>query len=213
MSMATAFRSRAAAGAIVASLAGSAAAQFDQAIVMKWADVAKVRYQVVGEYHDPNTLVISGGTNGYADVRDRAELDFIYDQTGGGLVGPARFQDHPSRVTGLRNGAKGCAAPTIKDPYEHFTILKVENQPGSGLMLTTVRKLAAGQVPAVCTGAPQSHPGRMKEEQVQLTVPSPSLLGLSEKDSDASLRAFPKTDTIVVRDGGWTWTYKLTAAR
>lgn len=198
--------------AVLATAGGvaPAVAQFDQAILMKWAGVQKVRYQVVGEFSDAKTMIIEGG---YAAVKDRVELEFVFDQTGGGLLGAAKVTNHPSTVADIRDYGSNCDAPSISDPYEHATVTKAENGYGGELHLTTVRKLAGGAVSVQCTGGRKQVAAAAKEEVTQLGVPAPGLLALPKEELDESLQVFPRTDTIVVKDGGWTWTFKLSAVK
>lgn len=190
----------------------STEAQFNMEVLMKWANASKVRYEVVGEFHDARTLILNGGTNAYADVVDRVEIDFFYEHGGEGLTGAPRVRDFPSRVSNVRNGAEGCTSPVIKDAYEHSTIRTAEEGYGGDLHLTTIRTMAGGTVPAACTGAPQAFAASSEEDLVQFLVPAPSLLALDASEVDDSLQVIAAADTIVVRDGGWTWTYKLSVA-
>lgn len=62
-----------------------------------------------------------------------------------------------------------------------------------------------------CTGGRKQVAAAPKEQVTQLGVPG--LLALSKEELDDSLQVFPRTDTIVVKDGGWTWTFKVTAVK
>lgn len=198
------------AAAIVLGGAAPALAEFDQEILMKWAAATKVRYEIVGEFDKAGVLIINEGTNGYADVVDRVELQLIYDQTGAGLVGAPTVTNFPSESRNVRNGAEGCTPPEVTAPYEHYTILKVENGYGGALHLTTTRTHAAGKVTAVCTGKSHAVPAKVIEELEQFAVPAATLLALAPGDGGSNIETFPQSDTIVVKDNGWTWTYKLT---
>lgn len=187
-----------------------AQAQFDQQVLMKWAGVTKVRYEVVGEFHQPQTLVIGDG--GDAEVRDRVEMTFIYDQTGAGLVGEVAVQDFPSTVTDVRSREKTCEAPEIDAPYEHYTVRGVENGVGGYLHVTSVRNYAGGNAPALCSGSRVDIAARTEEALDQLVVPAATLLALPTNSDGSNLVADPGTDTIVVQEGGWSWTYRLTPA-
>lgn len=195
-----------------AVLAGQpAAAQFDQAVLMKWAMATKVRYDVAGVFHSPKVLIIGDG--GDADVTDRVEMSFVYDQTGEGMVGTANVKDYPSVTTKIRTREKGCDAPNVSDPYEHHTIRKVENGLGGYLHITSVVKFAGGDAPALCAGARVKIASKTEESVDQFFVPAATLLALPSDPGNSTLVVDPKTDTIVSKDGGWTWTYKLTPVK
>ncbi len=190
-----------------------ASAQFDQGVLMKWAAAEKIRYEVVGEFTGAGISVVEPGKgDGVADVKDRVELVFTYSSTGEGLLGEVKFKDFPSEVSQIRHPTDGCAAPSLSGAYEHHTIQKVEDGYGGYLHVTSVRQYPAAEVAVLCSEGRKGIPAATEEEMEQFTVPAGTLLALMEGNDDESLRVFPDRDTIVVTEGGWTWTYKLTPA-
>lgn len=182
-----------------------AAAQFDQQVLMKWAAATQVRYDVVGEFNSAQTRVIGDG--GDAAVTDRVEISFVFDQTGAGMIGEAATRDFPSVVANLRTREKGCDNPTINDPYEHYSIRKVENGLGGYLHITSERKYAGGDAPALCAGARVKIASTTEESVDQFVVPGATLLAMPPGSGGSGLVADPRTDTFVLTVNGWTWTY------
>lgn len=194
-----------------------AAALFSAATIAKaqskWEGVRHIRYEVIGEFESQKALVINGGTSGLAHVKDRVELRFNHDEGGKGLLGEVSHKDFPSEVSNLRNGAAGCAAPVIREPFEQATIQKVEPGYAGDLHLTIRTRFAAGGVPAHCTGALQFFAASEEEELIQLPIPGHGFFLFLAGEMGDGWEIDPRTDTIVLQAGDWKWTYKLTPVR
>jgi hypothetical protein len=128
-------------------------------------------------------------------------------------VGDARITNFPSTLADIRDFGSNCDAPSISEPYDHATVTSAENGYGGDLHLTIVRNYAGGDVAVQCTGGRKQVAAKPVEELSQFVAPAATLLALPKDQFDETLQAFPASDTIVRKDGGWTWTYKLTAVQ
>jgi len=183
-------------------------AQFDQNIMMKWAAVTTVKYHIEGEYRDSGTIVVKGGNSGKGDVSDRVEILLTWDQTSALLVGEPVFKNFKSGVKNLQNLEKKCDPPILTGPYEHFTLTGLENGLGGYLHMTATREYAPANVVVMCAGKREAIPAAKGQDIIQLQIPAPTLLAMPAA-AGSTLQLDPANDTIITRDGGWTWTYKL----
>jgi hypothetical protein len=210
------FRTPALAGiAALSAAVPSHGAEFDQAVMMKWATVKQINYAIVGVYDGPHTRIVSGG-GGVADeaqVTDRVEINVRWDQTTAQLVGKPTFKNFTSDVKYPRNAEAKCAPPVLKSPYEHFTFEKMENGLGGALQMTSVRSYAEAQVATFCTGARVTVPAKDVREPADFALPGAMILAMPAVGQGGIVSIDAKTGTIVKKDDqGWTWTFKLSPA-
>jgi hypothetical protein len=189
--------------------AAPASAQFDQAEMMKWASVTQVKYTIVGQFEGHDLMIVDEG-GGYANVKDRAEIELVWDQTTAKLVGQATFKNFPSEVAGVRDFEKTCSPPILNSAYEHFTIDKFDESQG-GPTLTSTRTYAAADSAQSCTGGRQQIAAKQVQEAKPYVLPQPVLLAISQTSPGISVD--PKSSTITVKQDGWTWTHKLSALK
>ena len=188
-----------------------AAAQMKMDVMQKWMTVTVVHYAVVGEY-SADTLIVNAGTSGYAEVKDRVEINFDWDQTEAKLVGEPTFKNFASEMGALRNGAEGCQVPTLDGPYEHFTLQSVKQGMSAQLALTAQRNYPAAGMPRDCTGGPESVPAKSEELNEELTVPGTMILAM-EMEAGGNPTISPDGNSLIFTDKGWTWTYTLTPVK
>jgi len=188
-----------------------AAAQFDPDVMQKWATVTVVHYAVVGTFSG-SPLVVDAGTGGIADVADRVEIDFDYDQTTAKLVGEPKIVNSPSAFSSLRNGAAGCTPPALHGPYEHFTLVSLKEGLAGQLEMTAQRDLPAADMPRMCSGAPEAVAARSVTEVDSFVVPGVMTLAMPIEPS-SSLTISADRTTLTQVDKGWTWIYKPTPVR
>ncbi len=172
-----------------------------------------IHWSVVGDFDD-EVLVLNTGTNGYAPVKDHVE--FAYDFTlegNGGMTGTPTFTNFPSSMGALRNGADGCRAPTVSgEPYEHWTIEKIEPGIGAAVALTVRTNYPEGQVPVACTGGNQASPARVEQEHVELPIPGIGLMMMGDQLT-GNIRVSQDKRSLVHTDGGWTFVYTPSKVR
>lgn len=191
------------------------AADFDQAVMMKWATVTEINYSVVGVYDGPHTRLFTGkaAAADEAAVEDRIEIELRWDQTTAQLVGEPTFKNYQSEVIDPRNGEPKCAPPKLTSPYEHFTMEKLENGPGGIASLTGTRGYAGGSIATFCQSAFVTVPAKDVSEQMDLFIPNAMILAMPATGSEHIVSIDAASSTIVTNDGkGWTWTFKLTPA-
>jgi len=211
------FRTPALAGvAALCAAVPSHGAEFDQAVMMKWATVVQIDYAIVGVYDGPQTRIVTGG-GGVADeaqVTDRVEIDVRWDQTTAQLVGKPAFKNFTSDLKYPRNAEAKCAPPVLKSPYEHATLEKIENGLGGALRMTSVRRYAEAQVATFCTGARVTVPAKDVREPADFVLPGAMILAMPAVGQGGIVSVDAKTATIVRKDDqGWTWTFKLSPAK
>jgi hypothetical protein len=204
-------------GALAAAFAGAAfaaapaAAQVNTDVMQKWAVVKVVRYTVAGEY-SAETLVVNAGTSGYAEVKDRVEMTFDWDQTEAKLVGEPVIKNLPSEIGAMRNGAKGCRAPTLNGKYEHFTALSLKEGLGGQLEMSVRRDFPGAAMPVACTGGSEAVPAKSTTESREFIVPGTMVLAMPAQPG-GQLTVSPDGKSMIVVDKGWTWTYTPTPVK
>lgn len=200
-------RAALAAGLLTFAALTPAAAQIDQAVIMKWMDAKIIHYAVVGDYAGED-LVVNAGTNGYAPVTDHVEIDFNYDVTEGKLVGKPKFVDSKTVITGaLRNGADGCRAPTISGDYEHSTIESLTEGYGGQLAMMVRRDYPSAQMPVACTGGNESVAAHATTDQEDFIVPGIMMLAMKDALTGDDLRVSKDGKSFIVKKAGWTYVY------
>lgn len=202
---------RVAALPLVLAAAGTLVLPLESTAQHDWSTVDRVRYEVVGEFSGTHVTVLHGAAGeAAADVADRVELRFVYSNDRG-LQGEVEFTDFPTQIAGLRHGVDGCPAPRLGGPYEHGTLSQVEEGYGAySLHLTWARKYPAGEVAAAC-GQGWRKVSEFSDEELQLlSFPPSSFFFLG--DIGESIRILPGSNTIIVTEGNWTWTFVLSPA-
>lgn len=193
--------------------AAPANAQMDMAVMNKWMTATVIHWSVMGEYEGEN-LILNAGTNGYAPVKDRVEIGFDYTTAGnGGLVGTPTFKNAPTQMGALRNGAKGCRAPTVSGTYEHATIVSLKNGLGGQLAMMVRTDYPAGAVPVACTGGNQASAARTSTAQEELVVPGIMLLAMGSQMTGKDVQVSKDKKSLIVKRGGWTYTYTPTKVK
>jgi len=194
-----------------ALIATPASAQMDMAVMQKWMTVSVVRYVVVGEYA-ADTMVMNAGTNGYAPVKDRVEMTFDWDQTEAKLVGVPVIKNFPSELGAIRNGAKGCRAPTLTGAYEHMSVLSLTPGLGGQLKMEARRDYPAASSPVACTGGSQAVAAKSVTETQDFVVPGVMILA-GPAAASGSVKVSADRKSIISTDKGWTWTYTPTPVK
>jgi len=196
-------------GLASASAVLTAHAQFDPGVMAKWASVVKIRYQVTGEYR-ATTMLAKDNLGAMGDVTDKVDLEFIWDAGEAKLVGDTKFTNYPSTVTNPHNFEKNCLAPKLIGPYEHFTLLSLSDGLGGYLHLESRRQSAEAEADGDCLGKLQHVNSSESTDTAQLAVPGAVLLGLPPGAGGPDMKPGPDKDSLVIVDGDWTWTYRLT---
>lgn len=164
----------------------------------KWLKAREIYYRIVGEYADRTSL----DTHGDARVTDRVEIEFVLDPRTLMHKGDIVIRNERSQIEDVQPGIKGCRAPTLHGPFEFYTLEAVEPLvPGGPLgplaQVRFVREYPSMTVAHVCTASRRVE-ARTERETRPLRIP---LTGEFLQR---------KADTIVVKELGWTWTYRAT---
>jgi hypothetical protein len=164
----------------------------------RWQKAREVRYKIVGEYAGRWPLDPTGD----AQVRDRVVVEFVVGATDGRLKDKPAIRNEPSEVGDLQPQPKGCRRPELKGKFEFYTLEAIEPlSPGGPLVPYATVRFSRNYpdmiVASVCTG-PRAVAARSEQQARQLMIPTQGQF-LQQK-----------TDTIVVQELGWTWTYEAT---
>lgn len=180
----------------------------DMEAMMKWASADVVKYHIVGVY-SAKTDVVAGSDIGFADVTDRVVIDLTWKLSEMKLVGTPTVVNEKSVVKNLANYEPKCAPPTLKGEYEHFTVLSIKDGLAGSLEMQVQQIYPAASVIQFCTGAPKAVAAKTETEPEELTIVSPVIFAMpATGNTDVTISADKKS--IIVKKGGWTWTYTPT---
>lgn len=191
----------------VASLLPRVHAQ-DMEAMMKWASADVIKYHIVGVY-SAKTDVVAGSDVGYAEVTDRVVIDLTWKLSEVKLVGTPAVVNEKSAVKNLSNFDPKCKPPTLSGEYEHFTALSIKEGLAGSLEMQVRQVYPAANVIQFCTGAPKAVAGKTETRPEELTVVSPVIFGMPVTGSK-DVTISPDKKSIIVKKGGWTWTYTPT---
>lgn len=197
--------------AIAMPATARAGEQIDQAELMKWVSVTQVKYAIVGEFEGHDRMIVDKH-GGYASVKDRAEIDLVWDQTTAKVVGQPTIRNFATEVSDLRNFEKTCTTPILSSAYEHITIEEFGRSPNS-LGMKSTRTYAAADSDECTGGGPQFIPAKQVEEVTQYLLPQSIQLAVPQESQDSSVSVDKKTSTITLKKDGWTWTHKLSPVK
>ena len=183
--------------------------QMDMEAMMRWSSADVVRYHIVGVFQGRTNVIGDENWIGYADVTDRVVIDLKWKLSESKLVGTPTFQNEKSVVKNLRNFEPKCLPPILKGEYEHYELLGIKNGLGGTLELQVRTSYPAAEVVQFCTGKHKPVPASIKTRPEDFAVVSPVMFGMPLPDSD-TLRISPDKKSLIVKQGGWTWTFTPT---
>ena len=157
-------------------------------------------------------MIVRAGTNGYASVQDHVEINFDYDITQAKLVGAAVFTDFPTKMGAVRNGAKGCRAPTVSGQYEHSTIASLNDGLAGQLAMMVRTDYPAAQMTVACTGGSEEVLPHSESRQEDFLVPGVMMLAMGDAlTGDLTISKDGKS--FIVKNDGWTYVYTPSKVR
>ena len=177
--------------------------------MMKWGQSQFVHYHVVGEY-DGKASVSSTGA-GFADVKDRVEIDFLWDLAQG-LIGDAKFQNTVTTTSKLRDFEPQCLPPVLKGAFEFYDVQKIEAGVSLSLKLFVRTTYPVVEVAQSCTASRRTVPAKVGDRFEELVVPSPMGFAMGVPDT-VELQYHKQTQHIVFHKNGWAWTFAPTVAK
>jgi hypothetical protein len=188
---------------VTAGFASPAAGQ-DIDAMARWTAATVIRYRVVGEY--------AGVQNGLAEVTDRLEFEFDWDQTEMKIVGKPVIRNFPTKV-GKVGAGPGCGPYKIEGPLEFATVTAVEVHPTMGMSGVLVLKSTQDEpASATCSigdsGVPVWTTWKAKtvSHDIGFMVGQPVMLGLPGQST-------PDGKSLIVKGDGWTWTQTPTIVK
>jgi hypothetical protein len=180
----------------------------DMEAMMKWSSADVIKYHIVGVY-SAKTDVVAGSDVGYADVTDRVVIDLTWKLSEAKLVGTPTVVNEKSAVKNLANYEPKCTPPTLKGEYEHFTALSIKDGLAGSLEMQVQQIYPAANVIQFCTGAPKAVAAKTETRPEEFTVVSPMIFAMpATGNTEVTISADKKS--IIVKKGGWTWTYTPT---
>ncbi len=177
-------------------------AQFDPAIFAKWGSTPVLKFNVV-ETYAAERYVLNGG-DARADVTDRYELEFRWNQFESKLVGEPTFTNYPSEVSNVRGSTPGCPPPTLSGDFEHGSVVSMAQS--EGLLVVTLRTdYPAGAVSQMCSDSMRAVAASSEEQPVMLMTPAIALLGMKTGQMPG-LTVEGDTLTMTHDEGTTSWT-------
>ena len=138
--------------AVLACLPAWSSAQ-DVNAMARWAALKVVHYHLVGEFSGEATIMISAQDfSAAAQVTDRVEVDFDWDQTEMKTVGKPIVKNFPTKL-GAITKRTGCPSPRIEGAFELSTVTTVTGSVGI-LSLEHKRDQPGGAIPWSALDAP-----------------------------------------------------------
>lgn len=175
--------------------------------VNRWnAGSGIIDYHVVGVFQGRTNVAGNTSWIAYADVSDRVVMDLKWKLSESKLVGTPSIQNTKSIVKNPRNPEPSCNPPVIQGDYEHYEVLGVKQGLSGMISLQIQTSYPVVEIVQFCTGSRKSIPAFRNTWPDDMSVPSPVLFDAELPDSDA-LRVSPDKKSLIVKKGGWTWTF------
>jgi len=204
--------------ALAFGVASANAQQPNMELMAKWSAIAVIHYDVVAEY--AGDVEILRGPRGFAysaQVTDRVEVAFDWNQNETKLVGKPVIRNCPTMVTAAAPKPE-CPPVRMSGAYEHADVTDVKGMDyNPALDLVTSRTFPAGAIPypgehatGKCGDAWDESAARSEPTSLGiLVVPAMYLAMPTAVGPGITVRNDGKTITAV--QSGWTYTYTLTA--
>ncbi len=112
-------------------------------------------------------------------------------------------------MSNLANFEPKCSPPTLKGDYEHSTVLSIKEGLAGSLEMQVQQAYPAANVIQFCTGAPKAVAAKTETRPEEFTVVSPMIFAMPATGSK-DVTISPDKKSIIVKKGGWTWTYTPT---
>jgi hypothetical protein len=90
--------------------------------------------------------------------------------------------------------------------FEFYDLLAVKEGPGGAILLESRRTFPVVEVAQSCTASLKAVPAKIQDDTEDFGVPSPVMLAMPLPKSD-SLAVSPDKKSLIVKKGGWTWTF------
>lgn len=204
------------------AVAWSAPPAFAQDVdaMAKWTAATVIHYSVVGEFSGETRIMSFERTfpvSDTAQVSDRVEVEFDWDQQEFKPVGTPVFRNFPS-TTGVLRVLEGCPATQVEGVFEFATITEWKElpYPTSGIGLVIRRDYVGGAIPhpARESGAGACghrwDPIAEKSETYESAVGAPPAMALA---MPGSIPISADGKSLIETREGWTWTYTPTIAK
>ena len=212
--------------AVLACLPARSYAQ-DVNAMARWTALKVVHYHLVGEFSGDATIMSSAQDfSAAAQVTDRVEVDFDWDQTEMKTVGKPIVKNFPTKV-GAITRRTGCPSPRIEGAFELSTVTTVTGSVGL-LSLEHKRDQPGGAIPWSALDAPGTpcsanwDPAKPTSEVTtnQLQVPPAMMvtmgaLGAYKVTPDGKSLVVPAEVVGADATGleGWAWTFTPTPVK
>lgn len=212
MSVSCTFARALVAGLSVLALSAPQAFAQDVDAMAKWTEAKVVRWKVVGEFTG-TTVILSGATfSRSAQVADRVEIEFDWDQYEMKVVGTPVLRNFPTKVGAFTPGPTTfgeCPAPRIEGTLELLTAVAMKEAMG-GPAVEVKRDQPGGAIPypgasatGKCGDAWETAAPKSELTTKSLMFPSPMVLAMPPRKG---LDTTPDRKSIILKSEGWVWT-------
>jgi len=205
------FVTRLAVAAALALVVPAASAQgIDMKLLDKWNAVKIIRFDVVGEIADKHVQIPPTDADLYADVSDRVVLSFYWDKGRQAIVGTPKFRNEPARVSNLTGMEKGCPSGEINGRYEHFELLRVEDQGRGTVKLVGERIHPETQVAESCGKGRRKYAGAVRPVDTFIAPPDVSMFAyraMMPPNGPTRFSADGASIITTAQNNHWVWTF------
>lgn len=205
---------------LVAALSAQEAFAQDINAMAKWTAATVIHYSVVGEFSGETRIMSFEQmfpVSDSAQVTDRVEVEFDWDQQEFKLVGAPVFRNVPS-TTGALRVLEGCPATQIEGAFEFATIVEWKElpYPMSGISLVIRRDYAGGAIPHPARESGAGACGHRWDQISAVSATYESGVGAPPAMALAMPGSIPISadgKSLIETREGWTWTYTPTIVK
>jgi len=208
---------------VAASVSGlpKASAQ-DVDAMAKWTAATIVHYRIVGEFKGKWTILKGKKLSRDAEVSDRLELEFDWDQTAYQFVRLPVIRNSPTTLGAIDAPRfplmKGpCPAPRIDRQPEYLTVTSVSAL-SALVQLDVTRQLAGGALPdngeaANAKCGEEWDPAAPVTTTVKESVTLPPAMALAMPGGLGNMKPSPDGKSLAMKGKEWTWTFTPTIVK
>lgn len=189
-----------------ASFADSSAQNIDMAAVQRWASVAVVHYEIVGENRSKHVQIPPTDADLYGDVLERVRLSFDWDVKKKAPIGAIKITNEPAQVTNLEGIGKECPAGKLNGAFELFDVDTATPVSGGALRLVGRRIHPDTLVTEACGKNLRPYKGAVVPQEQVIAVPEPAIMAFPSTSPTIRKSADGKSLMIGALNDSWVWT-------
>lgn len=182
----------------------------DMKLLDKWNAVKIIRFDVVGEIADKHVQVPPTDADLYADVSDRVVLSFYWDKGKQAILGTPKFRNDFAKVTNLAGMEKGCPTGEINGRYEHFDLVRIEDQGRGTVKLVGERIHPETLVAESCGKGRRKYAGAVRPIDTYIAPPDVSMFAyraMMPANGPVRFSADGASIITTAQNNNWVWTF------